>query len=158
MDIKSCRGRVFFAEDSCVEMGGSAGCCSSADNQSRQPKQSPCCWTRMGTTGTEPHFSCYARVCPRPEHGADGHTIDRIIPGFSEMFYYFIQIRSDWDGNQNMFYFLLGHGATEEPVNLFVVDGRTGEVRVRGKLDREERETYTVSTQQNTLCGVVITV
>ncbi|XP_042272827.1 desmoglein-2-like [Thunnus maccoyii] len=55
------------------------------------------------------------------------------------------KIRSDWDEKQNMFYFLVGHGATEEPVNLFVVDGTTGEVRVRGKLDREERETYTLT-------------
>uniref|UniRef100_A0A3Q3GTY3 Cadherin domain-containing protein n=1 Tax=Labrus bergylta TaxID=56723 RepID=A0A3Q3GTY3_9LABR len=52
------------------------------------------------------------------------------------------KIRSDWDEEQTLYYFLLGPGASENPMNLFVVDLESGLVYVKGKLDREERETY----------------
>ncbi len=61
------------------------------------------------------------------------------------------QIRSDWDGHGTMYYALLGPGASRPPVNVFVVDESTGLVCVRGKLDREERETYIVRTQFNSV-------
>lgn len=56
------------------------------------------------------------------------------------------QIRSDKDKEESMYYSLLGPGASKEPVNLFIVEEMTGLVYIRGKLDREERETYIVST------------
>uniref|UniRef100_A0A4W6EMN8 Cadherin domain-containing protein n=1 Tax=Lates calcarifer TaxID=8187 RepID=A0A4W6EMN8_LATCA len=49
---------------------------------------------------------------------------------------------SDWDEERTLYYTLLGHGASKEPVNLFIVEENTGLVRIRGTLDREERETY----------------
>ena len=54
-----------------------------------------------------------------------------------------LQIRSDMDGT--MYYTLLGHGASEEPYNLFVVEETTGQVRIFNVLDREERASYIVS-------------
>ncbi|XP_050924415.1 desmoglein-3 [Lates calcarifer] len=55
---------------------------------------------------------------------------------------YVAKIRSDWDEERTLYYTLLGHGASKEPVNLFIVEENTGLVRIRGTLDREERETY----------------
>nr|XP_033477415.1 desmoglein-2-like [Epinephelus lanceolatus] len=55
---------------------------------------------------------------------------------------YVARIRSDWDSERNLHYTLLGPGASQEPVNLFVVDDVSGLVYIRGTLDREERETY----------------
>lgn len=57
------------------------------------------------------------------------------------------QIRSDWDKFQTMYYSLLGPGASEPPVNQFVVNETSGLVYVRGVLDREEREIYQVRTE-----------
>lgn len=59
------------------------------------------------------------------------------------------QIRSDIDIQETMYYTLLGHGASKEPVNLFVVEETTGLVRIRGILDREERDVYVVSATQS---------
>ncbi|CAL8395375.1 unnamed protein product [Boreogadus saida] len=42
----------------------------------------------------------------------------------------------------SMYYTLLGHGASEEPYNLFVVEETTGQVRIFDVLDREERASY----------------
>ncbi|XP_037626194.1 desmoglein-2-like [Sebastes umbrosus] len=53
-----------------------------------------------------------------------------------------LNIRSDRDEEQILYYTLLGPGASERPLNLFVVEEATGLVHVRGTLDREERETY----------------
>ncbi|XP_059922419.1 desmoglein-2.1-like [Gadus macrocephalus] len=53
---------------------------------------------------------------------------------------YVAKIRSDMDGT--MYYTLLGHGASEEPYNLFVVEETTGQVRIFDVLDREERASY----------------
>ncbi|GLD71391.1 desmoglein-3-like protein [Lates japonicus] len=61
-----------------------------------------------------------------------------------------ISIRSDWDEERTLYYTLLGHGASKEPVNLFIVEETTGLVRIRGTLDREERETYIVRLQFGT--------
>ncbi|XP_041791132.1 desmoglein-1-like [Chelmon rostratus] len=57
---------------------------------------------------------------------------------------YVARIRSDKNGGKNLFYSLQGQGASQPPVNLFVVDENTGLVYVRGKLDREKKETYIV--------------
>lgn len=55
------------------------------------------------------------------------------------------KIRSDIDRQETMYYTLLGHGANKEPINLFVVEETTGLVRIRGLLDREERDVYVLT-------------
>nr|XP_046247929.1 desmoglein-3-like [Scatophagus argus] len=55
------------------------------------------------------------------------------------------RIRSDSDTMKTLYYSLLGPGASEKPLNLFVVDELSGLVFVRGMLDREEREVYTLT-------------
>ncbi|XP_035526807.1 desmoglein-2-like [Morone saxatilis] len=55
---------------------------------------------------------------------------------------YVAKIRSDSDKEMILYYSLLGPGANEVPLNLFVVQETTGLVYIRGSLDREERETY----------------
>ncbi|XP_029988608.1 desmoglein-2-like [Sphaeramia orbicularis] len=52
------------------------------------------------------------------------------------------RIRSDSDKIHKLYYGLMGPGASEDPINLFMVDENSGLVRVRGILDREQRETY----------------
>ncbi|KAM6962568.1 desmoglein-2.1-like [Aplochiton taeniatus] len=52
------------------------------------------------------------------------------------------KIRSDMDINAKMYYSLIGVGANLDPVNLFVVGEDTGLIRIRGILDREERDSY----------------
>ncbi|XP_034035096.1 desmoglein-2-like [Thalassophryne amazonica] len=55
------------------------------------------------------------------------------------------KIRSDNDKEEQMFYSLHGPGANRHPVNQFVVEEKTGIVRVRGTLDREEIDTYIIT-------------
>ncbi|CAK6969738.1 desmoglein-2-like protein [Scomber scombrus] len=56
---------------------------------------------------------------------------------------YIAKIRSDMDKKHKLHYSLLGHGANKDPINLFVVD-TIGLVYVRGILDREKQESYTL--------------
>uniref|UniRef100_A0A8P4KDP5 Desmoglein 2 n=1 Tax=Dicentrarchus labrax TaxID=13489 RepID=A0A8P4KDP5_DICLA len=58
---------------------------------------------------------------------------------------YVAKIRSDEGDGGILYYSLLGPGASEVPLNLFVVQETTGLVFIRGSLDREERETYILS-------------
>ncbi|KAL7396381.1 hypothetical protein ABVT39_004926 [Epinephelus coioides] len=58
---------------------------------------------------------------------------------------YVAKIRSDWDSERNLHYTLLGPGASQEPVNLFVVDdisglvnGSTAENRIDLRFDVED--------------------
>ncbi|XP_029102310.1 desmoglein-2-like [Scleropages formosus] len=55
---------------------------------------------------------------------------------------YIAKIRSDSDLEENVNYFLEGPGATEDPVNLFIVNQISGFVRVTGILDREKISRY----------------
>lgn len=55
------------------------------------------------------------------------------------------QIRSDFQQDQKVEYFLEGPGANQKPFNVFVVNHETGDVRVTKILDREEVDTYVVS-------------
>lgn len=57
----------------------------------------------------------------------------------------YFQIRSDKSGNTKLSYYLKGAGADQEPYNLFVVDEKTGFVKVTGILDREKIPGYNVS-------------
>lgn len=57
----------------------------------------------------------------------------------------FFQIRSDEEFTSPVIYSLKGKGATEHPVNLFIVDKNTGNVKITGILDREEIPEYNVS-------------
>ncbi|XP_035987607.1 desmoglein-2.1 isoform X3 [Fundulus heteroclitus] len=53
------------------------------------------------------------------------------------------KIRSDYQtGGQTIMYSLEGRGANQYPFHVFVVDPRTGNVRVTKILDREEIDTY----------------
>lgn len=61
-----------------------------------------------------------------------------------ELFYPFSQIRSDFEDNFNIRYALQGIGANQAPFNVFVVDSKTGFIRVTKILDREEIDTYNV--------------
>uniref|UniRef100_UPI003AABC8CE desmoglein-2.1-like n=1 Tax=Centroberyx gerrardi TaxID=166262 RepID=UPI003AABC8CE len=56
--------------------------------------------------------------------------------------YVVARIRSDFDKRETLYYTLTGPGASENPINLFVVGETSGLVHVRGKLDREKMETY----------------
>lgn len=56
------------------------------------------------------------------------------------------QIHSDFDnGKGNIFYSLEGIGANQSPFHIFVVDPRSGLIRVTKLLDREQIDTYNVS-------------
>ncbi|MEQ2274182.1 hypothetical protein XENORESO_015609, partial [Xenotaenia resolanae] len=51
-------------------------------------------------------------------------------------------IRSDQQTGTNILYSLEGVGANQYPFHVFVVDPKTGNVRVTRKLDREQIDTY----------------
>uniref|UniRef100_A0A3Q0QVB1 Cadherin domain-containing protein n=1 Tax=Amphilophus citrinellus TaxID=61819 RepID=A0A3Q0QVB1_AMPCI len=56
------------------------------------------------------------------------------------------RIHSDFDdGNGNLRYSLIGRGANQDPFHVFVVDPRTGIIRVTQKLDREFISAYNLS-------------
>ncbi|KAJ8336813.1 hypothetical protein SKAU_G00380330 [Synaphobranchus kaupii] len=52
------------------------------------------------------------------------------------------KIRSDEEVRTSIRYSLTGQGADQDPFGLFIVDSRTGEVRVTDILDREKRAFY----------------
>lgn len=54
------------------------------------------------------------------------------------------QIRSDYQTEQNIEYSLEGIGASQYPFHVFVVDAKTGLIRVTKLLDREEIAMYNV--------------
>ncbi|KAM4629815.1 desmoglein-2.1-like [Polymixia lowei] len=55
------------------------------------------------------------------------------------------QIRSDTDKQETMYYTLLGHGASKDPINVFYVEENTGLVYLRKILDREEKDVYVLT-------------
>ncbi|XP_019739970.1 desmoglein-2-like, partial [Hippocampus comes] len=55
------------------------------------------------------------------------------------------KIRSDFETHRNISYSLEGIGASQYPFNVFVVDSKTGLIRVTQLLDREVISTYNVS-------------
>ncbi|KAJ4943542.1 hypothetical protein JOQ06_006042, partial [Pogonophryne albipinna] len=55
------------------------------------------------------------------------------------------KIRSDKDLGELVGYYLTGEGADKEPFNLFVVDRKTGFVRITELLDREKRQFYNLT-------------
>lgn len=61
------------------------------------------------------------------------------------MFCFVFQIRSDFENNGNIRYSLEGVGANQYPFHVFVVDPKTGLIRVTKVLDREFIDTYNVS-------------
>ncbi|KAJ8272790.1 hypothetical protein GJAV_G00093470 [Gymnothorax javanicus] len=54
------------------------------------------------------------------------------------------KIRSDEESRTSIKYSLIGHGADKDPMGLFIVNPRTGEVYVTEILDREQRASYTL--------------
>ncbi|KAF6728699.1 Desmoglein-1-gamma [Oryzias melastigma] len=50
----------------------------------------------------------------------------------------------DFQQDQKVEYYLEGHGASQKPFNVFVVNHETGVVRVTKILDREEVDTYVI--------------
>ncbi|CAL1593128.1 unnamed protein product [Knipowitschia caucasica] len=58
---------------------------------------------------------------------------------------YIAKIRSDYEEHININYALEGIGASEAPFNVFIVDPRTGFIRVTRILDREKIDTYNLS-------------
>lgn len=56
-----------------------------------------------------------------------------------------IQIRSDFESQEDIEYSLEGIGASREPYNVFVVDSKSGKIRVTRVLDREFISVYNVS-------------
>lgn len=63
----------------------------------------------------------------------------------SHVFCFVFQIRSDFESVHDIEYSLEGIGANLNPFHVFVVDSRTGLIRVTKKLDREEIAMYNVS-------------
>uniref|UniRef100_A0A4W6EMK7 Cadherin domain-containing protein n=1 Tax=Lates calcarifer TaxID=8187 RepID=A0A4W6EMK7_LATCA len=61
------------------------------------------------------------------------------------MFCFVFQIRSDFENNGNIRYSLEGVGANQYPFHVFVVDPKTGLIRVTKVLDREFIDTYNLS-------------
>ncbi|KAJ0065393.1 hypothetical protein NL108_009549 [Boleophthalmus pectinirostris] len=55
------------------------------------------------------------------------------------------KIRSDFEEHKDIIYTLKGRGADQDPYNVFVVDSRTGFIRVTRILDREYIDTYNLS-------------
>ncbi|KAI4828638.1 hypothetical protein KUCAC02_022718 [Chaenocephalus aceratus] len=55
------------------------------------------------------------------------------------------KIRSDKDLGELVDYYLTGEGADKEPFNIFVVDRKTGFVRITELLDREKRQFYNLT-------------
>ncbi|KAK1897464.1 Desmoglein-2 [Dissostichus eleginoides] len=55
------------------------------------------------------------------------------------------KIRSDKDLGEHVDYYLTGEGADKEPFNLFVVDRKTGFVRITELLDREKCQFYNLT-------------
>ncbi|XP_071342912.1 desmoglein-2.1-like isoform X2 [Trachinotus anak] len=55
------------------------------------------------------------------------------------------RIRSDFEDNDNIHYSLEGIGASQYPFHVFVVDPKTGLIRVTKVLDREEIDMYNLS-------------
>ncbi|XP_010778368.1 cadherin-1-like, partial [Notothenia coriiceps] len=58
---------------------------------------------------------------------------------------FIVKIRSDKDLGELVDYYLTGEGADKEPLNLFVVDRKTGFVRITELLDREKRQFYNLT-------------
>ncbi|XP_042273345.1 desmoglein-2-like [Thunnus maccoyii] len=58
---------------------------------------------------------------------------------------YIAKIRSDFESDTNIIYSLEGIGASENPFHVFVVDPKTGLIRVTQVLDREHIDTYNLS-------------
>uniref|UniRef100_A0A3Q3JDI7 Cadherin domain-containing protein n=1 Tax=Monopterus albus TaxID=43700 RepID=A0A3Q3JDI7_MONAL len=61
------------------------------------------------------------------------------------------KIRSDYENEKNIEYFLEGIGANQEPRNVFTVNSKSGLIRVTQVLDRELIDTYNVSDPRQTL-------
>uniref|UniRef100_A0A3Q3J0M2 Cadherin domain-containing protein n=1 Tax=Monopterus albus TaxID=43700 RepID=A0A3Q3J0M2_MONAL len=55
------------------------------------------------------------------------------------------KIRSDYENEKNIEYFLEGIGANQEPRNVFTVNSKSGLIRVTQVLDRELIDTYNLS-------------
>eukprot|EP00064_Thunnus_orientalis_P005390 superscaffoldBa00000525_g5404 len=58
---------------------------------------------------------------------------------------YIAKIRSDFESDTNIIYSLEGIGASENPFHVFVVDPKTGLIRVTKVLDREDIDMYNLS-------------
>lgn len=54
------------------------------------------------------------------------------------------QIRSDYETEQDIEYSLEGVGASKDPFHVFVVNSKTGLIRVTKLLDREDIAMYNV--------------
>lgn len=61
------------------------------------------------------------------------------------IFCFVLQIRSDFESQDDIEYSLEGIGASKEPYNVFVVDSKSGKIRVTRVLDREDISVYNVS-------------
>lgn len=65
-----------------------------------------------------------------------------------------LQIRSDKEGSQEIFYSLTGPGVDQDPKGRFSVNQNNGFVKVHSILDREEIAQYHVRAPKN--CFVVV--
>ncbi|XP_062849480.1 desmoglein-2-like protein [Trichomycterus rosablanca] len=66
------------------------------------------------------------------------------------------KIRSDHETRNNIIYSLIGHGANQEPVNLFTVDRTTGLVKINGILDREKIPFYYLKGRAKLSDGTIV--
>lgn len=64
---------------------------------------------------------------------------------WTDQVFFLFQIRSDFESDSNIHYSLEGIGANQYPFHVFVVDPKTGLIRVTQVLDRELVDTYNVS-------------
>lgn len=64
---------------------------------------------------------------------------------WNDQVFFLFQIRSDFESGANIQYSLEGIGANQYPFHVFVVNPKTGLIRVTKVLDREIIDTYNVS-------------
>ncbi|XP_060679871.1 cadherin-2-like [Hemiscyllium ocellatum] len=65
-------------------------------------------------------------------------------------------IRSDLEVNENIRYSISGHGADLPPVNLFVIDPKTGELNITGVVDRERNPSFVLTGKASNIIGAEV--